>query len=206
MRAVRASFGRILRIKSTSFKSLALPLAPIRSIHTSAVLKAKKKPLNPETKKTLIFELHHPETVGALAEVLKAFERKNINLLRIESRPTLEQSVAFTIDFDAGLPAVRDVMTDLAELCSSVTLVGKGAGTDMEHFPRRPRDLDALSTKVLEMGAELSATIQELKTKNTVKEEMLSPVSLLNTNMACQFPPLNTLNKKSIHGELFTRN
>ncbi len=69
-----------------------------------------------------------PDTPGALLEVLAHFERGNINLSKIESRPSKRKAwdYVFFLDMDgrADSPEVAEVLYVLGERCDLVKVLG----------------------------------------------------------------------------------
>ncbi len=69
-----------------------------------------------------------PDTPGALLDVLTHFERRQINLSKIESRPSKRKAwdYVFFLDFDgrADAPKVADVLSLLTERCDLFKILG----------------------------------------------------------------------------------
>lgn len=92
---------------------------------------------------------------GSLENVLRVL--RNVNLTRIESRPT-QQQTSWDVFLDAhvggvGFISERDLpISDLANVCLSVDLLGR---KDVPWFPRQRADLDAFTHKTLDAGSEL---------------------------------------------------
>lgn len=117
---------------------------------------------------------------GALKECLEIFANRNVNLLRIESRPSTRSGAAaravaqdprtagtaasgatsdsfdFHVTVEGGphQPNVQAVVSDLKPLCDKVELVGP---REVSWFPTRLTDLDLYCNRVLSAGAELEA-------------------------------------------------
>jgi len=106
-------------------------------------------------KYTLIFRLDH--FVGALEKVLMLFTASNLNMTKIESRPSRE--VKGSYDFYVDFPAAQsDIINKVSnEIKQShlgeVILVSAVKGTIW--FPRTLSDLDQFATKSLDYGAEI---------------------------------------------------
>ncbi|KAI9141522.1 Biopterin-dependent aromatic amino acid hydroxylase-domain-containing protein [Paraphysoderma sedebokerense] len=116
---------------------------------------------------SLLFSIS--DKVGALDEVLKILKELNINLTRIESRPskTSEWDYDFFVDFITD--AQNQIDQCVAQLNASssvkqVKVVSSGVSSDVQvsdkqvpWFPRKLSDLDTFADKVLEYGSDLEA-------------------------------------------------
>jgi chorismate mutase / prephenate dehydratase len=90
------------------------------------VLAHDHAPRTGRDKTTLSFSLK--EGCGALKRVLEVFERANINLTRIESRPSRQRAWDYVFLCDLGGhiddPPVRAAVDELGGICPSVTWLG----------------------------------------------------------------------------------
>jgi phenylalanine-4-hydroxylase len=117
------------------------------------------------TKASLIFSIC--DKVGGLTEALEIIKEHNLNMCRIESRPskTDKMDYDFFVDFEDAR------IEDLDKVCESLRLKGiKVSNANSEGlispnttinkimwFPRKISDLDEFSNKTLDYGAELNA-------------------------------------------------
>ncbi|EGC34902.1 hypothetical protein DICPUDRAFT_48007 [Dictyostelium purpureum] len=107
------------------------------------------------------------DKIGGLLEHLEVIKKHNINLTRIESRPskTEKSDYDFFLDLEYGsntLKEVEKVIEDLESRGVKVTIVSENPQVDSSDssipwFPRKLSDLDLYANKVLEMGDELSS-------------------------------------------------
>jgi len=107
-------------------------------------------------KVTAIFSIK--EGVGTLASCLNILKEHNLNLTRIESRPSLQKTFDydFFVEFspEAKVDEIEKVSRVLVEAnVGCVSLITKSAG--MEWFPRKMRDLDFYTTKNLDYSDQL---------------------------------------------------
>mmetsp|Transcript_34456 Transcript_34456/g.97168 ORF Transcript_34456/g.97168 Transcript_34456/m.97168 type:complete len:461 (+) Transcript_34456:285-1667(+) len=97
---------------------------------------------------------------GALAQILKVFEDKGINLQSIKSRPSHSNDYdwEFTLDVSLGSdnPILKETLKLLEEskFCPMIRVLGD---TNIPWFPRKIQDLDKLSQITLACGEELTA-------------------------------------------------
>jgi phenylalanine-4-hydroxylase len=124
----------------------------MRPVHSPT----EKEPL----RTSLIFSI--ADHVGALDEVLQAIKKHEINLTRIESRPskTDEYDYDFFVDLITdGQEKLPQLLEDLKPLVKSCKVVGSGVPgeKDVPWFPRKKSDLDTFAEKVLEYGEALDA-------------------------------------------------
>jgi len=121
-------------------------------------------PSTSNNKTSMIFSV--PNRVGSLSQVLSVFKELQVNLSRIESRPSMVkgESYDFFVDIeDSVTPAVAEKLAgQLRQL--GVVLQGETAVVQPEKdraqiqwFPRKLKDLDLICSKVLEYGSELDA-------------------------------------------------
>ena len=91
--------------------------------------------------------------IGSLSKVLGLFEAHNVNLTRIESKPSKRGSAFdFVVDTSTSPPAA--LLESLAAATSSHTLL---APRRVPWFPTSIRDIDLFSAKTLDAGADLEA-------------------------------------------------
>ena len=97
---------------------------------------------------------------GALHEVLKYFWKHDVNLTRIESRPTASDGTfEFFVDFEGrpGEPHVEKLLATLSATTRRMLVVDAGAERSVPWFPRAAGDLDAVANRVLDAGTDLEA-------------------------------------------------
>ncbi|MCS6769361.1 MAG: prephenate dehydratase [Candidatus Caldarchaeum sp.] len=90
------------------------------------VISAKEAPRQPESKTSIIFSTAHKP--GALYNALGAFARNDINLTKIESRPTRQRpwEYYFFVDFEGHQDdeRVRKALVELASFTTFVKVLG----------------------------------------------------------------------------------
>jgi len=117
----------------------------------------------PGTARTsILFSIN--DKVGGLEEYLSIIRKHNINMTRIESRPSKNTKFdyEFFLDFEARPENEEDVEKMLQELTDTGVEVRKLSGessnvSEVPWFPRKIADLDSFANKVLECGDELSS-------------------------------------------------
>ncbi|PVU84777.1 hypothetical protein BB560_003099 [Smittium megazygosporum] len=114
---------------------------------------------------TLFFSI--TDEVGALDKCLQALKLADVNLTRIESRPskTVELGYDFFVDLsEASLDKIKasldnvtklDVVREVNLIESSQTVTDSSDEKHTVWFPRKKIDLDTFAEKVLEMGQDL---------------------------------------------------
>lgn len=83
---------------------------------------------NEGAKTTLLLELAHSDSVGALYNVLGCFAKRGINLTRCESRPHPDKpwEYIFHISFEANVsdPRAKDALTELKNYTNFIYILG----------------------------------------------------------------------------------
>lgn len=121
------------------------------------------KQTNPEANRTsVIFSIN--DKVGGLEEYLGIVRKYNVNMTRIESRPSKNTKFdyEFSLDFETHSGNEGQVEKMLQEIRDSGVEVRKLSGessndSEVPWFPRKIADLDHFANKVLEMGSDLEA-------------------------------------------------
>eukprot|EP00126_Sphaerothecum_destruens_P007989 Sdes_comp20047_c0_seq1m12903 len=114
-----------------------------------------------ETNRTcLIFTIH--EHLGSLQEVLVIFKKEGVNLLHIESRPSLNTSIAsfdFYVNVDCSAEKLGRLVSSLEkEIACKVKVLDNDSSTPHSTwFPRKFVDMERLSNNVLMAGCELES-------------------------------------------------
>jgi len=113
---------------------------------------------------TIIFTLK--EQAGALAETLRIFKHKKINLSHIESRPSKMQQGCYEILIECDEYSDRSAIEEIIKLCKKTaenvhvqdfnTQV-KQNKESIPWFPKRISDIDQFADRVLSYGSELEA-------------------------------------------------
>jgi len=91
-----------------------------RFIHISRETAGKHK----GDKSSIIFTL--PDKPGALYEVLGIFANRNLNLCKIESRPSRDRKASFSfyIEIDIGSCNLEEVLEELESYCNYIRYLG----------------------------------------------------------------------------------
>ncbi|CAG9855664.1 unnamed protein product [Phyllotreta striolata] len=101
------------------------------------------------------------EEVGVLAKFLSVFNKYKINLLHIESRPSLKapENYEFMVECEASqhLGTAINELKDISEYLQIISRDYKDNKDSVPWFPRRIRDLDRFANQILSYGAELDA-------------------------------------------------
>ncbi|KAF0696057.1 Aste57867_13170 [Aphanomyces stellatus] len=121
-----------------------------RGYSKSAVVRGLDKP-----KTSLLLETN--DGPGSLQDVLKFFWKHDVNMVRIESRPSKGPSpdYSFYIDFDGrpGEAPVDALLDDLKRHCKDMMVLNE---KKVPWFPRKINDLD-LTVKTLDAGEDLES-------------------------------------------------
>lgn len=120
---------------------------------------------------TIVFTLS--EKVGALADALKVFEKHNVNLHHIESRPSRDnkECYEFFVACDNMKGGLQDAVDSLKERTLQLQLLSRNPndqkdgvptltlhdGISVPWFPRMIRDLDRFANQILSYGSELDS-------------------------------------------------
>ncbi|MFQ5763008.1 MAG: prephenate dehydratase, partial [Candidatus Bathyarchaeia archaeon] len=90
------------------------------------VIGEKEAPPTGNDKTSIIFSA--PNVPGALYKALESFAKRNINLSRIESRPTRKApwQYVFFLDFEGHVsePPCREAVAELERLCPFLRVLG----------------------------------------------------------------------------------
>lgn len=113
---------------------------------------------------TIIFTLK--EEAGALAETLRIFKSKKINLTHIESRPSKSREGSYEILVECDENSDRAAIEEILKLCRSraecirvhdFNTQVKQNKESVPWFPVKISDIDQFANRVLSYGAELDA-------------------------------------------------
>jgi len=111
---------------------------------------------------SILFSIN--DKVGGLEEYLGIVRRHNVNMTRIESRPSKNTKFdyEFFLDFETHAGNEGEVDKMLQEIRDTGVEVRKLSGesssvSEVPWFPRKISDLDHFANKVMEMGEELEA-------------------------------------------------
>lgn len=118
---------------------------------------------------SLIFSLS--EKVGALAEALKIFQEKGVNLAHIESRPSKKDAhdYEFYVDCDNTKGSLNSLISELKQRSKSFHILGRrrqkssglrlstSSDSEVPWFPKKIADLDRFANQILSYGSELDA-------------------------------------------------
>lgn len=111
---------------------------------------------------SILFSIN--DKVGGLEEYLGIVRKHNVNMTRIESRPSKNSKFdyEFSLDFETNkgneqavenlLQAIKDTGVEVRKLSGESSNV-----SEVPWFPRKIADLDQFANKTLEMGSELEA-------------------------------------------------
>ncbi|XP_055913446.1 protein henna [Eupeodes corollae] len=101
------------------------------------------------------------EASGALASMLKIFQKNNVNLVHIESRSsTRVPGYEFFVECDGKVGSLGSAIDDLKENASYFNVISrdyKDNTSAVPWFPRRIRDLDRFANQILSYGSELDS-------------------------------------------------
>jgi prephenate dehydratase len=98
---------------------------------------------NPFEKPKTMLEIQIEDRPGSLLDALEIFKKHDVNMTRIDSKPTATSfyNYAFDIDFE-GLPTDPNVEHMLNELRMECLKIEIPAAHMVPWFPQRVRDLD----------------------------------------------------------------
>lgn len=142
------SFLMTLRIKKKEMYSLKVSVEDVDNL-----------------KEEICFIFDLKERIGALANALKIFEENRVNLVHIESRMCKTEKGRFEFFVDCKAKTKEQLTTAIDQLkeISTYLHVFNKPGNESEFeesvpwFPRRIRDLDQFSNRILSYGAELDS-------------------------------------------------
>lgn len=145
----RAGVARLATVSSsTSPASAWLGRHTTAALSTSAADAAAAGGVVPDNKISLKFTLG--DGTGSLQEALKFFWKHDINLTRLESRPSKwNSSYEFYVSFDGASesdPIVKELVRDLKEHCESAYLM---PAERVPWFPRHISELDGVANETL---------------------------------------------------------
>ncbi|XP_061176589.1 phenylalanine-4-hydroxylase-like isoform X1 [Saccostrea echinata] len=130
----------------------------------NSYLKVQK---DPENSVSIFFSL--PEKVGALAQILKIFEERQVNLHHIESRPSKQSSTEFEffVSCDNKTGGLKEALEQVKGIAKTFRVLSRKAGeypsedTERENtapwFPKKICELDRFANQILSYGSELDA-------------------------------------------------
>uniref|UniRef100_A0A914Z658 phenylalanine 4-monooxygenase n=1 Tax=Panagrolaimus superbus TaxID=310955 RepID=A0A914Z658_9BILA len=113
---------------------------------------------------TIIFTLK--ETPGALAETLRIFKDKKVNLSHIESRPSKNKEGCYEILVEVDESADKDRVEEIISLykrkaenihVQDFNTQVKQNKESVPWFPMKMKDIDQFANRVLSYGAELDS-------------------------------------------------
>jgi len=114
-------------------------------------------PVSASDKAKMSIKFSLADTPGALQDALAFFTRNQINMTRLETRPSKRTSdYDFYIDF-IGQPDQANVKALLAELQSCATSLNVLESKKVPWFPRRAKELDIVANKILDAGTDLES-------------------------------------------------
>ena len=138
----------------------ALPHPPPAAIPTPPHHSASQLPVKDRLNRKTSIRFSVSDSTGSLSAALQYFARHNINLTRVESRPSRRNAddVDFYVDFKGTEEdeRVRALMRDL-RMGGNVRDVHVLEGRKVPWFPRRRKDLDLIANEILDAGSDLSA-------------------------------------------------
>jgi len=102
------------------------------------------------------------DRIGALDEVLQIIKAHNVNLSRIESRPSKTQDYDYDFFLDLHTKdqaLLMSIVQALKPVVKQVKIMGDSSAMDESTpwFPRKKSDMDSFAEKVLEYGDALDA-------------------------------------------------
>lgn len=120
-----------------------------------------KSAVESDGKKTLIFSI--PDRIGGLSATLALLAKHGLNMSHIESRPSttpdFDYDFFIELDGDVQEEALETLIQDVKKQGGATVHILSQSSSDeyIPWFPRKPRDLDAINDKCLQMGEELSS-------------------------------------------------
>jgi len=126
----------------------------------------KKEDVDKDGSTSLLFSMD--EQVGALARALRVFEKHNVNLMHIESRPS-RQTVGqydFFVSCDDTKGGLNAATEDLKKITNNITILSRNTDDNVDSglgtlffpwFPRKIQELDRFANQILSYGSELDA-------------------------------------------------
>eukprot|EP01096_Ripella_sp_DP13-Kostka_P000707 TRINITY_DN1081_c0_g1_i1.p1 TRINITY_DN1081_c0_g1~~TRINITY_DN1081_c0_g1_i1.p1 ORF type:complete len:509 (-),score=200.40 TRINITY_DN1081_c0_g1_i1:81-1424(-) len=100
-------------------------------------------------------------SVGALKNCLDLFAKYDIDLSRIDSKPSPSDRSAYDFNVEAPLGAdedrIKQVVEELKKTCTSVHVIGRSSLARVPWYPQKIADLDKFTHKTLAYGSELAA-------------------------------------------------
>lgn len=137
---------------------LSLPsLRPVRASRWLPTAGTRGLSSQREDNKTSIL-LEVQDGPGALQDTLRFFWKHDVNMTRIESRPSKGHNMnySFFIDFEgkSGQPEVDELMQDLKDNCLDVMVLND---KKVPWFPRKIQELDRSVANILDAGTDLES-------------------------------------------------
>lgn len=122
--------------------------------------------VDPDGSTSLVFTM--AEKVGALATALRIFEKYDVNLIHIESRPAKNMSdhYAFFVSCDNTKGGVEEAVKELKPQCTSLSVMSRSLNApkddsekvdEVPWFPQKMRELDRFANQILSYGSELDS-------------------------------------------------
>jgi len=163
-----ASYGcRCFRVLSTHVNNEKAQLFRDEKIGTSGLTSSDQAD-HQSQKNTVAFEEQHltsllmelPDRVGVLHDVLRFFWKYDVNITRIESRPSQFGKFDFFVDIECGMAderceSIDNLRTSLKEYgVEKLLTLGE---KEVTWFPRHISELDMIANRVLDAGTDLQA-------------------------------------------------